>query len=147
MKQNKVYDRRPAEYSSVWSLTVPAAAASAAKIRKALRQWLRRITSFAGLYAVVASLGLVVLVVGLIGLHGVDTTNRQVLALEDVGRRAFFAEHANSLIYAVVMDSRGVYMSAEAAEPGEIRRRHHELSGRARRQHGGLEGAYRAGRS
>jgi PAS domain S-box-containing protein len=116
MMQNKVYDRRSAEYSSVWSLIVPAAAASAAKIRKALRQWLRRITSFAGLYAVVASLGLVVLVVGAIGLHGVDTTNRQVHALEDVGRRAFFAEHANSLIYAVVMDSRGVYMSAEAAD-------------------------------
>ncbi|HEX2351527.1 MAG TPA: methyl-accepting chemotaxis protein, partial [Xanthobacteraceae bacterium] len=64
----------------------------------------------------VASLGLVVLVVGAIGLHGMYTTNRQVHALEDVGRRAFFAEHANSLIYAVVMDSRGVYMSAEAAD-------------------------------
>src|SRR4029450_7181690 len=47
---------------------------------------------------------------------GMYTTNRQVHALEDVGRRAFFAEHANSLIYAVVMDSRGVYMSAEAAD-------------------------------
>ncbi len=111
-----MYDRRPAACSSVWGLIVPAAAVSADKIRKALRQWLRRITSFAGLYAVVASLGLVVLVVGAIGLHGVDTTNRQVHALEDVGRRAFFAEHANSLIYAVVMDSRGVYMSAEAAD-------------------------------
>jgi methyl-accepting chemotaxis protein len=71
---------------------------------------------FRRLYAVVASLGLVVLVVGAIGLHGLYTTKRQVQALEDVGRRAFFAEHANSLIYAVVMDSRGVYMSAEPAD-------------------------------
>jgi methyl-accepting chemotaxis protein len=72
--------------------------------------------SLAGLYVVVASLGLVVLVVGTIGLHGMYTTNRQVRALEEVAKRAFFAEHANSLIYAVVMDSRGVYMSPEAAD-------------------------------
>jgi PAS domain S-box-containing protein len=115
-KQNKVYDRRSVEFSFVRGFIVPAAAASAAKIRRALRRWLRRISSFAGLYAVVASLGLVVLVVGAIGLHGLYTTKRQVQGLEDVGRRAFFAEHANSLIYAVVMDSRGVYMSAEAAD-------------------------------
>jgi PAS domain S-box-containing protein len=95
---------------------VPAAVAGADKVRRALRRSLRRIPSLAGLYAVVASLGLVVLVVGAIGLHGLYTTNRQVHALEDVGRLAFFAEHANSLIYAVVMDSRGVYMSAEAAD-------------------------------
>jgi PAS domain S-box-containing protein len=111
-----VYDRRPVECNFVWGFIVPAAAPSAAKMRRALRQSLRRISSFAGLYAVVASLGLVVLVVGAIGLHGMYTTNRQVHALEDVGRRAFFAEHANSLIYAVVMDSRGVYMSAEPAD-------------------------------
>jgi uncharacterized membrane protein len=115
-EQNRVYDRRCVECSFVRGLIVPAAAVSAAKIRRALRRWLRRISSFAGLYAVVASLGLVVLVVGAIGLHGLYTTKRQVQALEDVGRRAFFAEHANSLIYAVVMDSRGVYMSAEPAD-------------------------------
>jgi PAS domain S-box-containing protein len=95
---------------------VSATTASADKIRRALRRSLRRVPSLAGLYAVVASLGLVVLVVGAIGLHGMYTTNRQVRALEEVANRAFFAEHANSLIYAVVMDSRGVYMSAEAAD-------------------------------
>ena len=35
---------------------------------------------------------------------------------KQVANRAFFAEHANSLIYAVVMDSRGIYMSADAAD-------------------------------
>jgi PAS domain S-box-containing protein len=95
---------------------VPAAGASADKIRRAFRRSLRRMPSLAGLYVVVASLGLVVLVVGTIGLHGMYTTNRQVRALEEVAKRAFFAEHANSLIYAVVMDSRGVYMSPEAAD-------------------------------
>ena len=45
------------------------------------------------------------------------TTNKHVRELEEVANRAFFAEHANSLIYAVVMDSHGIYMSPEAANP------------------------------
>jgi signal transduction histidine kinase len=66
--------------------------------------------------AIVASLGLVVLSVGVIGVAAVYTTNKHVRELEEVANRAYFAEHANSLIYAVVMDSRGIYMSPEAAD-------------------------------
>jgi hypothetical protein len=33
-----------------------------------------------------------------------------------LANRAFFAERASALIYAVVADSRGVYMSSEAAD-------------------------------
>jgi C4-dicarboxylate-specific signal transduction histidine kinase len=54
--------------------------------------------------------------VGVIGVGAVYTTNKHVRELEEVANRAFFAEHANSLIYAVVMDSRGIYMSADAAD-------------------------------
>ena len=73
----------------------------------------RPIPISSNVYAVVASLGLVALSVGAIGLHSVYTNNMQVRELEEVANRAFFAEHANSLIYAVVMESRGIYMSSE----------------------------------
>ena len=80
------------------------------------RQKLRRLPVLGSVYAIIAALGLVVLVVGVIGVAAVYTTNKHVRELEEVANRAFFAEHANSLIYAVVMDSRGIYMSADAAD-------------------------------
>src|SRR5258708_2760690 len=67
-------------------------------------------------YLVVASLGLVALLVGVLSVDAVYTTNKRVRGLEEVANRTYFAEHASSLIYAVVMDSRGVYMSPEAAD-------------------------------
>jgi len=67
-------------------------------------------------YAIIAALGLVVLAVGVIGVAAVYTTNKHVRELEEVANRAFFAEHANTLVYAVVMDSRGIYMSADAPD-------------------------------
>jgi methyl-accepting chemotaxis protein len=67
-------------------------------------------------YPVVAALGVVALIVGLIGLAAVHATNREVRELEEVANSAFFATRASALIYAVVADSRGVYMSSEAAD-------------------------------
>ena len=95
---------------------MPAAGISAVNVPKAFKEKLRHLPILGGVYAVVGSLGLVALIVGLIGVAAVDTTNKQVRELEEVANRAFFAEHANSLIYAVVMDSRGVYMSSEATD-------------------------------
>src|SRR3981081_2403345 len=80
------------------------------------RQKLRRLPVLGSVHAIIAALGLVVLAVGVIGVGAVYTTNKHVRELEEVANRAFFAEHANSLIYAVVMDSRGIYMSADAAD-------------------------------
>ena len=80
------------------------------------RQKLRRLPVLGSVYAIIAALGLVVLAVGVIGVAAVYTTNKHVRELEEVANRAFFAEHANSLIYAVVMDSRGIYMSADAPD-------------------------------
>jgi PAS domain S-box-containing protein len=94
---------------------VPAAGTNATPRRETFRQRLRHIPILGGVYAVGASLGLIALFVGVMGVHAVYTTNKQVRALEEGASRAFFAEHANSLIYAVVMDSRGIYMSSEAA--------------------------------
>ena len=80
------------------------------------RQKLRRLPVLGSVYAIIAALGLVVLAVGVIGVGAVYTTNKHVRELEEVANRAFFAEHANTLVYAVVMDSRGIYMSADAAD-------------------------------
>jgi signal transduction histidine kinase len=77
---------------------------------------LRDIPILGNVYAVVAALGLVALIIGAIGVDAVYTTNAQVRQLEQVANRAFFAERANALIYAVVMESRGVYMSSDAAD-------------------------------
>ena len=95
---------------------MPAAGTNATPRRETFRQRLRHVPILGGVYAVGASLGLIALFVGVMGVHAVYTTNKQVRALEEGASRAFFAEHANSLIYAVVMDSRGIYMSSEAAD-------------------------------
>ena len=79
-------------------------------------QKLRRLPVLGSVYAIIAALGLVVLAVGVIGVAAVYTTNKHVRELEEVANRAFFAEHANTLVYAVVMDSRGIYMSADAPD-------------------------------
>jgi PAS domain S-box-containing protein len=89
---------------------------SAASVGTRFIEKLRQISILGGVYPVVAALGLVALIVGLIGLVAVHATNREVRELEEVANRAYFAARANALIYAVVADSRGVYMSSEAAD-------------------------------
>jgi PAS domain S-box-containing protein len=89
---------------------------SAASAGPAFWQKLRHAPIGGGVYSVVAALGLVALIVGVIGLAAVHATNREVRELEEVANRAFFATRASALIYAVVADSRGVYMSSEAAD-------------------------------
>jgi hypothetical protein len=89
---------------------------SAASAGPTFWQKLRNTPILGGIYSVVAALGVVALIVGAIGLAAVHATNRQVRELEEVANRAFFAERASALIYAVVADSRGVYMSSEAAD-------------------------------
>jgi signal transduction histidine kinase/DNA-binding response OmpR family regulator/HPt (histidine-containing phosphotransfer) domain-containing protein len=77
---------------------------------------LRDIPILGNVYAVVAALGLVALIVGGIGVDAVYTTTARVRQLEQVANRAFYAERANALIYAVVMESRGIYMFSDAAD-------------------------------
>ena len=90
--------------------------ASAANLREAFEQKLRHIPILGGVSAVGAALGVVALLVGVIGVHAVYNTNKEVRALEAGANRAIFAERANSLVYAVVMDSRGIYMSSKATD-------------------------------
>ena len=93
-----------------------AISASTANLREAFEQNLRHIPILGGVSAVGAALGVVALLVGVIGVHAVYNTNKEVRALEAGANRAIFAERANSLVYAVVMDSRGIYMSSKATD-------------------------------
>lgn len=93
-----------------------AISASTANLREAFEQKLRHIPILGGVSAVGAALGVVALLVGVIGVHAVYNTNKEVRALEAGANRAIFAERANSLVYAVVMDSRGIYMSSKATD-------------------------------
>ena len=63
----------------------------------------------------VAALAIVSVLIGVAALNMVSTGNAQVNELERAAQRTYFAERANGLIYSVVADSRGIYMSADAA--------------------------------
>jgi sporulation-control protein spo0M len=105
---------------------------------------LRDIPILGNVYPVVAALGLVAVLVGAVGVDAVYTTNARVRELEEVANRAFFAERANALIYAVVMDSRGVYMSSEAADRAKYGAGVMEILRPARSRHDGMAVAYPA---
>lgn len=83
------------------------------------REPLRPTTVIRNLYLGVAALALVALLIGVAGLNMVSAGNAQVHELERAAQRTYFAERTNGLVYSVVMDSRGIYMSSDvtAAEP------------------------------
>ncbi|MHB8883827.1 MAG: methyl-accepting chemotaxis protein [Methylovirgula sp.] len=68
------------------------------------------------IYLVVALLALVTALIGAVGVDAMHTYNDKVHAIDRASERAVIGERVNSLIYAVVMDSRGVYMSSSTAE-------------------------------
>ncbi|PKU25518.1 methyl-accepting chemotaxis protein [Telmatospirillum siberiense] len=68
------------------------------------------------IYAVVAMLSLVSIVLAVIGQWAMQSYERHVRDIVIASDRAFIGERINGDIYAVVMDSRGVYMARSAAE-------------------------------
>ena len=66
--------------------------------------------------AVVVLLSLVAAVLAYVGIRGLEEYNRRVQQIDRASDRAIIGERINGLIYQVVMDSRGVYMSAEHNE-------------------------------
>ncbi|MGE4528914.1 MAG: methyl-accepting chemotaxis protein, partial [Rhodospirillaceae bacterium] len=58
-----------------------------------------------------ALLGALAIIIGLTGLHGMWVFNQRSDDMLNLGRRALVAEQVNGLVLAVVMDSRGLYMS------------------------------------
>ncbi len=58
-----------------------------------------------------AILGAFALIIGLVGLHGMWVFNQRTDDMLGLGQRALVGERVNGLVLAVVMDSRGLYMS------------------------------------
>jgi len=65
--------------------------------------------------AVVALLAIAAAVIGTMGVISLDRFQRQTDVMENIAKQTQYGERLNALVYAVVMDSRGVYMSADAA--------------------------------
>ncbi|HEX4617899.1 MAG TPA: diguanylate cyclase [Stellaceae bacterium] len=71
------------------------------------------------LYSIIAFLGLLPVLGVALALVAVEFSRRDDAALDRVSRGTINLERVNGLVYAVVMESRGIYMSADwtAAEP------------------------------
>ena len=68
------------------------------------------------IYAVVGLLSVVSIVIAVLALLALTNYNSRVADMQNASQRSFIGEQINSLIYAVVMDSRGVYMARDTAE-------------------------------
>jgi methyl-accepting chemotaxis protein len=62
-------------------------------------------------YLVVGLLALVAAAIGGLGVDAMHTYNEKVRLIDRASNREILGERVNGLIYAVVMDSRGIYMS------------------------------------
>jgi methyl-accepting chemotaxis protein len=71
------------------------------------------------LYSIIAFLGLLPMVGAVLALMAMEMAGRDDTALDRAARGTIHLERVNGLVYAVVMESRGIYMSADwrAAEP------------------------------
>jgi len=67
-------------------------------------------------FAVIALLSLVAAGVGFTGIRALDRYEVQSKRMETLAKRANLLERVDKLVYAVVMDSRGIYMSRDFAE-------------------------------
>ena len=68
------------------------------------------------IYSIVILLSAFTAAVGIVAINGFQTYNGLVRDIDRAASRALLSERVNSMIYAVVMDSRGVYMSRSVAE-------------------------------
>jgi methyl-accepting chemotaxis protein len=68
------------------------------------------------IYAVVGLLSVVSIVIAVLALLALTNYNSRVAEMQNASQRSFIGEQINSLVYAVVMDSRGVYMARDGAE-------------------------------
>jgi methyl-accepting chemotaxis protein len=68
------------------------------------------------IYAVVGLLSVGSIIIAVLALLALTNYNLRVGEMQNASQRSFIGEQINSMIYAVVMDSRGVYMARDAAE-------------------------------
>ena len=68
------------------------------------------------IYSVVVLLSVFTAAIGAVAISSFQQYNTMVRDIDRASRRAWLSERVDSMIYAVVMDSRGVYMSADLKE-------------------------------
>ncbi|BAE49531.1 methyl-accepting chemotaxis protein [Paramagnetospirillum magneticum] len=68
------------------------------------------------IFAAVGLVGLAAVAMALVGIRSMATYHQHVMEMQSASQRAVIGEKVNGLINAVVMDSRGVYMSRDARE-------------------------------
>jgi methyl-accepting chemotaxis protein len=68
----------------------------------------------ARIYAVIGLLAVTACAAALLGLNALRDYNRHVHDIDHAGQRAAYAERVNGQVNAVVMESRGIYMSSDA---------------------------------
>jgi len=68
------------------------------------------------MWLVVILMGLIAIVIGAVGISGMEALDSQSGEIEKASARAVTGERANALILAVVMDSRGIYMAQSETE-------------------------------
>ncbi|MBI3443797.1 MAG: HAMP domain-containing protein [Magnetospirillum sp.] len=68
------------------------------------------------IFAAVGLVGLAAVAMAVVGIRSMATYHQYVMEMESASRRAVIGEKVNGLINAVVMDSRGIYMSRNPAE-------------------------------
>src|SRR5438034_8058599 len=81
--------------------------------------WLAGYSRRALLYSMIAFLGLLPVLGVLLALAAFENARTDHVALDRAARGTIHLEHINGLVYATVMESRGIYMSADwkAADP------------------------------
>ena len=75
--------------------------------------WMTGYSLKARLYSIISFLGMLPILGALLVFGAVDTARRDHIALDRAARGTIHLEHINALVYAVVMESRGIYMSAD----------------------------------
>ncbi|GAC1486906.1 MAG: hypothetical protein NVS2B11_12640 [Acetobacteraceae bacterium] len=68
------------------------------------------------IYRVVIGLALVAAAISWLGVDALQTYKAKTAEMQNAARRGMIGQQVNGLIYAVVMDSRGVYMAREPNE-------------------------------
>lgn len=72
------------------------------------------------LIAIVGCLGLIAALMVALGVSGMHSLNTSNMALDNAARRAFYGEKINGLVFSVVSDSRGIYMSKDTKDAGRF---------------------------
>ncbi len=68
------------------------------------------------IYVLAALLATIAAVIGIVGVNAMSVFNNRAQAMANVSQQALYGEKINGLVFAVVMDSRGIYMAKDQAD-------------------------------